>query len=47
MPRQRAAMNTRDNTLPIPDVQSSEDTRRMPINRVGIKDKGQDFDLPE
>ena len=38
MPRQRAAMNSRDNNLPIPDVQSSEDTRRMPINRVGIKD---------
>ena len=38
MPRQRAAMNSRDNNLAIPDVQSSEDTRRMPINRVGIKD---------
>ncbi len=38
MSRQRAAMNSRDNTLPIPDVQSSEDLRRMPINRVGIKD---------
>ncbi len=31
-------MNSRDNNLAIPDVQSSEDTRRMPINRVGIKD---------
>ncbi|MBX9848652.1 MAG: GTP cyclohydrolase, FolE2/MptA family, partial [Rhodocyclaceae bacterium] len=30
-------MNSRDNNLPIPDVQSSEDLRRMPINRVGIK----------
>jgi GTP cyclohydrolase I len=31
-------MNSRDTNLAIPDVQSSEDTRRMPINRVGIKD---------
>ena len=31
-------MNSRDKNLPIPDVQSSEDLRRMPINRVGIKD---------
>ncbi|HTJ96361.1 MAG TPA: GTP cyclohydrolase FolE2 [Rhodocyclaceae bacterium] len=31
-------MNSRDQNLTIPDVQSSEDTRRMPINRVGIKD---------
>lgn len=31
-------MNSRDNNIAIPDVQSSEDTRRMPINRVGIKD---------
>lgn len=38
MPRQRAAMNSRDTNIAIPDVQSSEDTRRMPINRVGIKD---------
>jgi GTP cyclohydrolase I len=31
-------MNSRDTNIAIPDVQSSEDTRRMPINRVGIKD---------
>src|SRR5262245_6348319 len=31
-------MNSRDKHLAIPDVQSSEDLRHMPINRVGIKD---------
>ncbi|HQR03137.1 MAG: GTP cyclohydrolase I FolE2 [Proteobacteria bacterium] len=30
-------MNTRD-SLAIPDVQSSEDKRHLPINKVGIKD---------
>jgi GTP cyclohydrolase I len=30
-------MNQRDKTLPIPDVQSSPDTRRLAIDRVGIK----------
>src|SRR3982751_3617731 len=30
-------MNQRDETLPIPDVQSSADTRRLAIDRVGIK----------
>ena len=31
-------MNQRDKTLPIPDVQGSPDTRRLAIDRVGIKD---------
>jgi GTP cyclohydrolase I len=31
------AMNQRDAQLPIPDVQSSPDTRRLAIDRVGIK----------
>jgi GTP cyclohydrolase IB len=31
-------MNQRDTRLPIPDVQSSEDTRKIAIDRVGIKD---------
>ena len=30
-------MNQRDQTLPIPDVQGSPDTRRLAIDRVGIK----------
>jgi len=30
-------MNQRDSKLPIPDVQSSPDTRRLAIDRVGIK----------
>ncbi len=30
-------MNQRDKTLPIPDVQASADTRRLAIDRVGIK----------
>jgi GTP cyclohydrolase IB len=30
-------MNQRDTSLPIPDVQSSPDTRRLAIDRVGIK----------
>ena len=30
-------MNQREKTLPIPDVQSSPDTRRLAIDRVGIK----------
>src|SRR5437764_5564644 len=30
-------MNRRDEKLPIPDVQSSPDTRRLAIDRVGIK----------
>jgi GTP cyclohydrolase I len=30
-------MNQRDKTLPIPDVQGSPDTRRLAIDRVGIK----------
>jgi GTP cyclohydrolase IB len=31
-------MNQRDTRLPIPDVQSSADTRKLAIDRVGIKD---------
>jgi GTP cyclohydrolase IB len=31
-------MNSRDMNLPIADVQSSEDTRKIAIDRVGIKD---------
>jgi len=31
-------MNQRDSNLPIPDVQSSADTRKLAIDRVGIKD---------
>jgi GTP cyclohydrolase IB len=31
-------MNQRDTRLPIPDVQSSADTRKIAIDRVGIKD---------
>src|SRR5260370_29556423 len=31
-------MNQRDIKLPIPDVQASPDTRRLAIDRVGIKD---------
>ena len=30
-------MNTRDPLLPIPDVQSTPDTRQLDIDRVGIK----------
>ena len=30
-------MNKRDQSLPIPDVQASPDTRRLAIDRVGIK----------
>src|SRR3990170_6547485 len=30
-------MNQRDRTLPIPDVQATPDTRRIAIDRVGIK----------
>jgi len=30
-------MNQRDTRLPIPDVQGSPDTRRLAIDRVGIK----------
>lgn len=30
-------MNQRDSRLPIPDVQSSPDTRRLAIDRVGVK----------
>ena len=30
-------MNQRDKTLPIADVQASADTRRLAIDRVGIK----------
>src|SRR5690242_21140163 len=30
-------MNQRDKSLPIPDVQGSPDTRRLAIDRVGIK----------
>jgi GTP cyclohydrolase I len=30
-------MNTRDNDLTIPDVQSSVDTRHIAIQRVGVK----------
>jgi GTP cyclohydrolase IB len=30
-------MNQRDRTLPIPDVQATPDTRRLAIDRVGIK----------
>ncbi len=30
-------MNQRDAKLPIPDVQASPDTRRLAIDRVGIK----------
>jgi GTP cyclohydrolase I len=35
--RKGTAMNQRDATLPIPDVQSSPDTRQLAIDRVGIK----------
>src|SRR6476620_1501876 len=31
------SMNQRDEKLPIPDVQGSPDTRRLAIDRVGIK----------
>src|SRR5207244_8035799 len=31
-------MNQRDIKLPIPDVQATPDTRRLAIDRVGIKD---------
>jgi GTP cyclohydrolase I len=30
-------MNSRDTTLPIPDIQSTRDTRQIDIDRVGIK----------
>src|SRR5512141_3500832 len=30
-------MNQRDKSLPIPDVQATPDTRRLAIDRVGIK----------
>jgi len=30
-------MNQRDTSLPIPDVQATPDTRRLAIDRVGIK----------
>ena len=30
-------MNQRDRSLPIPDVQATPDTRRLAIDRVGIK----------
>ena len=30
-------MNQRDTTLPIPDVQGAADTRRLAIDRVGVK----------
>jgi GTP cyclohydrolase I len=36
MPSEKAIMNARD-TNAIPDVQSSEDTRQIAINKVGIK----------
>jgi GTP cyclohydrolase I len=34
---ERIPMNKRDQSLPIPDVQASADTRRLAIDRVGIK----------
>jgi GTP cyclohydrolase IB len=37
LPRKERAMNQRDAKLRIPDVQSSADTRRLAIDRVGIK----------
>jgi GTP cyclohydrolase I len=36
-PERKRAMNQRDAKLRIPDVQSSADTRRLAIDRVGIK----------
>jgi len=29
---------SKENTAPMEDVQSSQDTRQIPINKVGIKD---------